>query len=390
MEASNDIPLKQRLFWLQMYKAKVTNSKNMVHIQATARRLKNQGKQAKHLIFPDITSLVSQVFSTNPSNAESLLDSLLLQLRLSTLMRSVDMSQVMWGLLRHDNSFYIKTTDKNAKVQLFNVTDPTLHLLLKYLVNHVQHPGLFLFRHLKQPHLYLSAERLAKRVQKFMQAAGINVQVFKSHSLRGATATHLLRQGCDKSWVKTRGGWSSMATLDLYYDRLHQTQDWAQLVQGMPVTPAPAMGEHDLGEYRQTASNAAESAKSAYPEATKEAGGEADEQEKAALLAVLTAHGILRLLHGSQICPSCGGPLQMEASFSCASCSSVFHVRCLHRQNDDIPSKLCFVCAMKSAAVSETPSATEDPPALPSVQQKPQKTRAKDIIVDVMGVCAQE
>ena len=283
LEASNDIPLKQRLFWLQMYKAKVTNSKNMVHIQATARRLKNQGKQAKHLIFPDITSLVSQVFSTNPSNAESLLDSLLLQLRLSTLMRSVDMSQVMWGLLRHDNSFYIKTTDKNAKVQLFNVTDPTLRLLLKYLVNHVQHPGLFLFRHLKQPHLYLSAERLSKRVQKFMQAAGINVQVFKSHSLRGVIATHLLRQGCDKSWVKTRGGWSSMATLDLYYDRLHQTQDWAQLVQGMPVTPAPAMGEHDLGEYRQTASNAAESAKSAYPEATKEAGGEADEQEKAAL-----------------------------------------------------------------------------------------------------------
>ena len=106
-----------------------------------------------------------------------------------------------------------------------------------------------------------------------MQAAVSNVQVFKSHSLRGASTTHLLRQGCEKPWVKTRGGWSSMSTLNLYYDRLHQHQDWAQLVQGMPVTPAQAMGEHDLGKCRQTESNAAGSAKSAYPEATKEAGG---------------------------------------------------------------------------------------------------------------------
>ena len=108
-----------------------------------------------------------------------------------------------------------------------------------------------------------------------MKEAGINVEVFKSHSLRVATATHLLKAGCKKTWVKARGGCSSMATLDMYYDRLHQHQDWASMIQGKVMRPQEAMGEDATSScYRQTASNADCPEKAAPPpKATKEAEG---------------------------------------------------------------------------------------------------------------------
>jgi site-specific recombinase XerD len=381
LEASQDIPLNQRIQWLLIFQVKVSNPIMQKHIQSALNRLKNQGKQAKYPVMPKIDLLIEQAFNTQPSELEELLDVVLVQLRLTTLMRSVDLTQVMWGLLTHDLQFFIKTTDKNAKSQVFNLNEPTLSLLLRYLEKHRHYPNLFMFRYIKQPSRVLSAQRLAKRVQEKMAQADINVQVFKSHSLRGATATHLLRKGCNKEWVKARGGWSSMNTLDLYYDRLHQHQDWASLLQKQQQVCQPAMGEDDEVCCRQpTASNAAVAVNAAYPEATKEAGGEAAKQDKAALIAVLSAHGIIKDMHEDLVCPTCGGHLRREATYVCKSCGSMFHVRCLASNEEGTWLQHCLNCWEKPPPVSE--DFLE-----PGKAEAPKTQSHKDIIVDVMGVC---
>ena len=170
-----------------------------------------------------------------------LMDRLLLQLRLTTMMRSGDASNIVWALFVQDHKHYIKTTDKNGVIQTFSVTGQTLCTLLEYLTRHLNTPGLYLFRYIKQPWETLGSERLAKRLLNIMQEENIDTQVFKAHSLRGATATHLLQQGTPQSLVQARGKWASSKTLDDYYSRLHQTENWGKLLGKMEKK-----GKHQL------------------------------------------------------------------------------------------------------------------------------------------------
>ena len=88
-------------------------------------------------------------------------------------------------------------------------------------------------------------------------------------------------------------------------------------------------------------------------------GGGAAEQEKAALIAVLDAHGIIKDMRSELQCPSCAGPLQKEATYSCRKCQSLLHVRCLPQEAPEgAYLTLCFVCHERT-----------------------------QLIVDVMGVC---
>ena len=64
------------------------------------------------------------------------------------------------------------------------------------------------------------------RHQFHLNTICIDTQVFKTHSLRGATATHLLVKGVATDLVQARGQWASNMTMDLYYSGLHQHQDW--------------------------------------------------------------------------------------------------------------------------------------------------------------------
>ena len=50
-----------------------------------------------------------------------------------------------------------------------------------------------------------------------MEEAGIDVQLFKSHSIRGATATKHLEDGADESDVMARGGWTSASVFRTFY-----------------------------------------------------------------------------------------------------------------------------------------------------------------------------
>ena len=65
-----------------------------------------------------------------------------------------------------------------------------------------------------------------------MDQVGIQTKHFKAHSLRGAAATHLLKNKIPQDLIQARGHWSSSVTLDKYYNRLHQTKNWEALLMG--------------------------------------------------------------------------------------------------------------------------------------------------------------
>ena len=65
-----------------------------------------------------------------------------------------------------------------------------------------------------------------KKDVEYHGSSGINVHTYKAHSLRGATATHLMPKGVERGLVQSRGQWTSSQTLDKYYNRLHQQTDW--------------------------------------------------------------------------------------------------------------------------------------------------------------------
>ena len=87
-------------------------------------------------------------------------------------------------------------------------------------------------RHTGEPALCLGSERIAKRLMHIMEEVGIDTSIFKAHSLRGATATHLLKKGVSQDLVQGRGHWASRITLDQYYSRLHQHKNWQAFLLG--------------------------------------------------------------------------------------------------------------------------------------------------------------
>ena len=113
---------------------------------------------------------------------------------------------------------------------MFNIKGKTLDMIIRYMHRHLEHPALHLFRYEKQPSKCLGAERLAKRALRVMKNMGIDTEVYKAHSLRGATATHMLAQGVPIEQVQSRGHWSSQKTLGMYYNRLHLQLNWEDLL----------------------------------------------------------------------------------------------------------------------------------------------------------------
>ena len=77
-------------------------------------------KLPKYPTFFSVEPLAELAFGKN-SDKLPLLDQLLLQLRLTTLMRSVDVANVVWGVFEHDSETYIQTTDKAGTPKTFLV-----------------------------------------------------------------------------------------------------------------------------------------------------------------------------------------------------------------------------------------------------------------------------
>ena len=204
LESQHDIPHQKRLEWLNNL-ARSTTPQRQVWVQSAIKRVKSQSKKPKNVVMPDIKELITKAFNATWPN-DDLTQILLVQIRLQTMMRSVDASQLVNGYFTYNGKVFIKTTTKSGQPRIFNIVPPTIAWLNRYLDKYKDYPAQYLFRSTKCPHLCLGSERLAKLAKQFMQQCHINTDVFTSHALRGAVATHLLAQGVDIHQIQERGG----------------------------------------------------------------------------------------------------------------------------------------------------------------------------------------
>jgi hypothetical protein len=374
LECQQDIPSAVRSEWAQDALRHITNPKAQRLVRQAIRRLHRGGKRAKYPVVYSIQPLLREAFQA-PSNLH-LLDRTLLQVRLTTLMRSADAANIVWALFHQDGEHYIKCTTKTGHLETFSVRGQTLDTVLEYVHKHRDSPALFMFRSTVKPYQCLGAERLAKRMLAVMDTVGINTETFKAHSLRGATATHLLRQGVSHHLVKTRGAWSSSDTLDQYYNRLHQSQDWERLLEG----------ENASG--RQSAERAVLPSSASQSEPDEGRGSGEDKRASTARAEDLDALGVRRPLYDSDCCNSCFLPMVSEATYTCQRCQQRQHVRCMghhasvgERQFQYLTT--CYLCTMTLTLPSAPSAPTTFRP--PSPLCTPSSDR---LIEDPMGVCS--
>ena len=103
-------------------------------------RITKSNKRGKYPVFYGIESILGQAFhgpSLGSLAMDVLLDRLLLQLRLTTLMRSVGLSNIVWVLFQQDNQFFIQTSDKNGVALVLIVARHTLSTLALYIHKHL-------------------------------------------------------------------------------------------------------------------------------------------------------------------------------------------------------------------------------------------------------------
>ena len=360
LECQNDNPAKLRISWIQGQKHIYNNPKMQTEMNQAIKRIERTRHKAKYPIFYDINPLLQLAFPNSPAQAKiPKVDQLILQLRLTTLMRSIEVANITWALYTMDDKYYIKTVNKQGQPTSFNVQGKTLSNLINYIHDHLQYPAPFLIRDTQHKHKCLGAERIAKRTLQVMQRQGINVNTFKAHSIRGATATHMLKKGVPQTLVQARGGWSTTATMDQYYSRLHQQTDWEDQLLG-----------EDAGK-RLSANCAVSSTTVSQPEPTEEGDRGETEEGNTAQIAELSAQGVLQKLYEDHQCPTCGLNITQEASYRCQRCKTRYHIRCMATEGTlerQIKYQTtCVLCQMARGVGCALPAA--------------------NLIIDVMGVC---
>ena len=115
----HDIAPQVKVQWLQSAQTRADGNLKTA-FQSEILKIKKQAKAAKYPIFFDLHPIVDYAFAVpDVQEPGTSLDRLLLQLRLTTLMRSVDVSNIVWGLFEHRNRVYIHTTNKNVTLATF-------------------------------------------------------------------------------------------------------------------------------------------------------------------------------------------------------------------------------------------------------------------------------
>ena len=288
-------------------------------------RLGKQGNGPRYEIFYSVRPLVDFVHEYKTKldtlGVPQLTKLLILALRLSTLLRSVDLAQMTTGLFTFEGKFFVRLVDKNSKHRTQPVCGPTLTILVYYLFMTRIQPVPFLLRHTNNPSLCLGSDRIARLCLQQMTECGVDTEVFKAHSLRGAAATYLPQLGVPQSLVQAHGFWSSTQTLDEYYPRLHMVLNWDDMLQGAPA-PDTRQPPTDQGTPPTSTGNlvpaVVPSPSSGSLEATTEAGKGTD-KGTAQQLEQLSALGIVRGLHSPSNCPRCNTPVKREAAHICTT-----------------------------------------------------------------------
>ena len=114
LESEHDIPAKYRVQWLQDQLHASKNPRDKLACQTAIKRIQRSGSKGKYPVFYNIERLVAAAFPKGqPEGMPQHLDRLILQLRLTTLMRSVDAANVVWAFFEQDGQHYVKTTRPN-------------------------------------------------------------------------------------------------------------------------------------------------------------------------------------------------------------------------------------------------------------------------------------
>ena len=108
---------------------------------------------------------------------------------------------------------FLHTNLKSGTRKTYIIMGQTAITVIHYTWLHINVPGTFLIINTVHPEKNMGSERIAKRCLNIMKKLGIDTEVYKSHSLRGATATQLAQSGVPIPWIQGRGGWTSMDTL---------------------------------------------------------------------------------------------------------------------------------------------------------------------------------
>lgn len=108
----HDIPAEYKI---EMLEGASTEQKFQKALKSAIQKVKQQAKRARYPIFFDIQPIVQYAFAPEADPANNIpgsrdpghqLDRLLLQLRLTTLMRSVDVANIVWGVFEYCNQFF--------------------------------------------------------------------------------------------------------------------------------------------------------------------------------------------------------------------------------------------------------------------------------------------
>ena len=93
-----------------------THARDRLAIQQAIKRVKKSIKKPKHDIFYPVAGLCKWAFQNGEQEMEvgEMVDKLLMQIRLGTLMRSGDAANIVWALFEQEGGTFIKTTDNKG------------------------------------------------------------------------------------------------------------------------------------------------------------------------------------------------------------------------------------------------------------------------------------
>ena len=90
-------------------------------------------------------------------------------------------------------------------------------------------PALLFLSHIK-PHNSVTAQRMAHWIKDLLKEAGVDTEVFKAHSVRGASTSAALKKGVHLSDILDMADWSRESTFKRFYCRSSQEDTFASRV----------------------------------------------------------------------------------------------------------------------------------------------------------------
>ena len=296
-----DVSISQRVAWLADLAVAVPELAPLA--DSTAARVRRSRSRAHYDLFYSVEPLLQWVDSGAAAGMalHALRDKLILGVRLCTLARSCDLANMLCTLYVQDDLFFVGWIDKMGKQRVASLMGRTLDLLIAYLSVVCTAPCFFMLRHLQNPLMGLSADRIANVCLSRMGECGVNISFFKSHSLRGAAATAMMAAGAPQDLTRQRGGWANLQSFECHYGRLHQLVDWESVLHRSGGTVLPQRASTGpVGNPEHQASSSAEplGAQPPGPEPTKEGDGTGGQRARGEALELLNATGLVQPLGG--------------------------------------------------------------------------------------------